>query len=114
MRPDDRPDIFVLSIDTMRRDAMAPYGNDSMPTASKLRCEGVAFERCLSTSPWTGASFGSMFTGLWPREHGCLAHTPCRSEPQKNPKPLRPDVRRFTEMLKAGGYFTVAAQGNPG
>lgn len=74
MRPKDLPDILLISVDTMRRDCMAPYGKDLMPTATRLLEEGVAFDRCVATGRWTGASFGSVFTGLWPRQHGLLSN----------------------------------------
>lgn len=74
MRLREFPDILFISVDTMRRDCMAPYGKDQMPEATRLLEEGVAFDKCVATSSWTAPSFGSVFTGLWPREHGCLGN----------------------------------------
>jgi len=113
MRTTEFPDVLLLTVDTMRRDSMAPYGADLMPAASGLLAEGVAFDRCVAPSPWTGASFGTMLSGLWPREHRCLANSPRREEPPARSS-LRPDVRLLAEMLHDAGYFTVCGQGNTG
>jgi arylsulfatase A-like enzyme len=112
MRAKELPDILLISVDTMRRDCMAPYGADLMPAATSLLYEGVAFDKCFSTAPWTGASFGSMFTGLWPRQHGCLAEIK-PGLPAKI-RPLRPDVQFLPQMLKKAGYYTISSQANNG
>ncbi len=112
MRTKELPDILLISVDTMRRDCMAPYGADLMPATTNLLHEGVAFDKCFSTAPWTGASFGSMFTGLWPRQHGCLAQI--RPGLPAERRPLRPDVRFLPQMLKDAGYYTINSQANDG
>jgi len=105
------PDVLFISVDTMRRDRMAPYGPDLMPAATRLLEEGVAFDRCIAPAPWTGPSFATMFSGLWPREHGFLANKPRRKGVYVR-SPLRPDVRLLAEMLRDAGYHTVCSQGN--
>ncbi|MCK4784919.1 MAG: sulfatase [Desulfobacteraceae bacterium] len=110
MRAKELPDILVISVDTMRRDCMAPYGADLMPAVTSLLHEGVAFDKCFSTAPWTGASFGSMFTGLWPRQHGCLAEI--RPGLPVKRRPLKPDVQFLPKMLKKAGYYTISSQAN--
>lgn len=109
----DLPDILLVSVDTMRRDRMAPYGQDLMPTATSLLEEGVAFDQCIAPAPWTGASFGSLLTGLWPRQHGLLANRSREGAPQSR-SPLRSDVRVLAEMLRDAGYHTLCAQANIG
>ncbi len=113
MIPKDLPDILFISVDAMRRDCMAPYGADLMPAATRLLFEGVAFDRCVSAAPWTGSSFGTIFTGLWPRRHGFLVSLRRRGGPMKI-SPLGPDARLLAEMLKAAGYHTMCSQGNGG
>ena len=113
MRPKDLPDILFISVDAMRRDCMAPYGMDLMPEATRLLSGGVAFDRCVAAAPWTGASFGSMFTGLWPRQHGFQVNLHHRGSPMQI-SPLKPDARLLSEMLKSAGYHTICSQGNAG
>jgi len=111
MASSELPDVLFVSVDTMRRDRMAPYGPDLMPAATRLLEEGVAFDRCMASAPWTGPSFATMFSGLWPREHGFLANKPKRKGVYVR-SPLRPDVRLLAEMLRDAGYYTVCCQGN--
>ena len=113
MKSEQRPDILFVSIDTMRRDAMAPYGWDLLPEATRLLEEGVAFDRCFAAAPWTGASFGSMLTGLWPRQHGCRSNNPRLHEPNSL-SPLREDVPLLQESLRDAGYHTMCSQANVG
>ena len=44
------------------------------PTIDALATDGVLFERCSATSPWTGPSFASIYTGLLPYHHGFLGY----------------------------------------
>ena len=107
------PDILFITVDALRRDRMAPYGRNLMPTVAHLLKEGVAFDRCMATAPWTGASVASMFTGLWPRQHGFLANRP-REGWGQTCSSLRSDVRVLAEILQDAGYHTMCAQGNCG
>ncbi len=113
MRTSDRPDVLLISVDTMRRDCMAPYGHDLMPEATRLLQEGLAFDRCVAAAPWTGPSFGTMLSGLWSRQHGCLANEPRRGAAAKR-SPLSPAARTLAEMLHDAGYHTICIQGNTG
>jgi len=62
--------VVVITIDTLRRDHLAPYGA-SFPTvaASRLAREGVVFEHAVSQVPLTLPSHTSIFTGLYPPHH---------------------------------------------
>lgn len=113
MAPDTRPDVLLVTADTMRRDCMAPYGADLMPGVTRLLAEGVAFDRCVAPSSWTGTSFGSMLSGHWPRRHGCRNNTPRLGAPAIR-APLREDVRLLSEVLRDAGYHTICCQGNYG
>src|SRR5262245_16295182 len=60
-----RANVLVVSIDTLRRDHLAPYGASfETPAASRLAREGVVFEHAVSHVPVTLPSHSSMFTGL--------------------------------------------------
>ncbi|MCI4351653.1 MAG: sulfatase-like hydrolase/transferase, partial [Thermoplasmata archaeon] len=41
-----------------------------MPTVEALAKESVQFPRAVSPAPWTIPSHASLFTGLYPWEHG--------------------------------------------
>src|ERR671912_1799766 len=63
--------VVVISIDTLRRDHLAPYGAAfETAAASRLAREGVVFEDAVSQVPLTLPSHASLFTGLYPAHHG--------------------------------------------
>jgi hypothetical protein len=77
MRPrpgdhDARPNVLIVVLDTVRADRLGCYGSGDArtPTIDRIAAEGVRFTRAFATSPWTFPSHASMWTGLYPSEHG--------------------------------------------
>jgi len=68
----DRPNVIVLTIDTLRADAIGPHGEagGDMPNLSRLAREGVWFSEASSSASWTLPALASMFTGHAPHRHG--------------------------------------------
>jgi arylsulfatase A-like enzyme len=66
--------VIVIGLDTVRGDFLSIAGMDGIqtPHLAALAADGVYFANCRSTSPWTGPSFASIFTGLYPYHHGFL------------------------------------------
>jgi arylsulfatase A-like enzyme len=66
------PPIVLITLDTTRRDALAPYGGDDRltPTLARFAREATVFDRAYTTAPWTLPAHASMFTGLYPGRHG--------------------------------------------
>ena len=71
-RPEKLANVLLLVLDTTRADAVAAYGEGPAytPTLDRLAQEGVLYTRARSTSAWTLPSHGSLFTGLFPSQHG--------------------------------------------
>lgn len=69
---DERPNILLFSIDTLRPDHLGCYGyeRDTSPTIDRLAGEGVRFSQAISSSSWTLPAHASMLTGLDPVHHG--------------------------------------------
>ncbi len=67
-----RPNVLVISIDTLRADHLASYGyaRATSPNIDRLAREGVLCERAWSTSSWTLPAHLSMLTGLSASAHG--------------------------------------------
>lgn len=67
----ERPDIIVLSIDTLRPDHLGSYGytRDTSPYLDGLAAEGTRFADAWAPSPWTLPSHATMLTGLRPLDH---------------------------------------------
>lgn len=82
---DDRQDydhIVLISIDTLRSDAIASHPAKSWPgkyavttrlrpsVLDELAATGAWFSNCVSAAPYTSASHASFLTGSWPLRHG--------------------------------------------
>ena len=66
VRVDARPNVVVVSLDTVRADAI-----EVMPVLQALAARGVAFVHALSTAPWTVPSHAALLTGRNPLELSC-------------------------------------------
>ena len=74
----DLPNVVFVIVDALRADMLEPYGNGTVhtPNLTELAEAGVVFEDAWVQAPFTGASFGSFFTGKYPRRHGLLTMEP--------------------------------------
>jgi arylsulfatase A-like enzyme len=97
-----RPNIVLIVVDTVRADHLPFYGyeRNTAPFLSKLAEKGVVFENAFATSSWTLPSTASIFTSLYPREHGVDVWDTKRNS--INTMSERIDL--LTEVLKAEGY----------
>lgn len=94
-----RPDIVLITLDTLRADALGHEGGPAAtPTLDALAEEGLRFEQAYSTAPTTLPAHTSMLTGLMPAGHGL----------HENGRRLRPDVVVLAEELRGRKYATVA------
>jgi arylsulfatase A-like enzyme len=93
--------VLLVSIDTLRADALACYGNAEARTEAldRLAAEGVRFEAAIAPSPVTLPSHASMLTGLDPWTLGILDNGIYR---------LAPEVDSLAEILAAQGFETAA------
>ncbi len=100
LRPPRRPNIVLVTVDTLRADHCSAYGyaRPTTPHLDRLAQDGVLFEAAYAPMATTGPSHASMFTGLAPRSHGLL----------KNGHPLRQDLTTLAESLSGRGYQTAA------
>lgn len=100
-----RPDILFLVLDTQRADRLSCYGYDqaTSPNIDAIAAEGSRFDQAVSAAQWTVPSHASMFTGLYPSEHGLLQSYSVMSD----------DCTTLAERLREGGYFTAGFCNNP-
>ncbi|MDP9263193.1 MAG: sulfatase-like hydrolase/transferase, partial [Acidobacteriota bacterium] len=94
------PDIFLITIDTLRADHVGCYGDTSIrtPALDRLCHDGVRFSRAFTPSPITNTSHASILTGLNPSRHGVTDFG----------VPLAASHRTLAELLKTRGYRTAA------
>lgn len=73
--PDERPDVVLILIDTLRPDHLPFHGftgRNTAPFLTKLAARSTVFRRAFSTSSWTAPSTASVFTSLYPNQHGVV------------------------------------------
>ncbi len=70
--PLPRPNVLLVTIDTLRADRLGCYGRSAAktPWIDRLAREGVRFERCYASAPLTRPSHATILTGLEPFHHG--------------------------------------------
>ena len=96
-----RPNLVVITMDTTRADALGTYGQ-SLPTSPELdrvATEGVVFESVSSSSPETLPSHSTLFTALYPFDHGVRSNAGYRLDEAN---------LTIAEILSARGYATAA------
>ncbi len=94
------PDVFLVTIDTLRADHVGCYGNKQIetPALDALAADGVRFSRAFTHSPITNTSHTSILTGLLPSVHGVTDFG----------VPLSPQHITWASLLKKKGYQTAA------
>src|SRR5256885_10985771 len=67
-----QPDIFLITIDTLRADHVRCYGDEQIqtPALDGLARDGIRFANAFTPSPITNTSHASILTGLLPGSHG--------------------------------------------
>ncbi len=100
-----RCNVVVISIDTLRADHVGAYGypRPTTPWLDRFASRSVVFERAISQSAWTRPAHASMFTGLYPVEHGIVTVHP--------PRRLSPEIPTLASVLSQAGYRTAAFVG---
>lgn len=62
--------LLLICIDTVRADVFFGMGQAREDAFSIWKDRALVFEQATSTSSWTVPTLGSVFSGLWPPEHG--------------------------------------------
>lgn len=112
----DRPNLVIVSIDTLRADRVGAYGHarPTTPRIDQLAAEGVLFENAFSHAPTTAPSHMTLFTGLYPEAH--RVRNMFNGEKRLSDRWLGPGIPTLAGILRDAGYTTVArtAGGNLG
>jgi choline-sulfatase len=98
--PNAPPDIYLITIDTLRADHVGCYGYKQVetPALDALAADGVRFTEAFTHSPITNTSHTTIMTGLLPSVHGVTDFG----------VPLSPEHLTAAELLKKKGYQTAA------
>ncbi len=71
----DGPDVVLIVLDTLRRDAVGAYTGDGMPRLTAWSEDSRVFDEARSVSSWTLPAHASLFTGQYPITHGAHRRT---------------------------------------
>lgn len=96
-----RPNLLLVTIDTLRADHVGCYGyaSGATPTIDRLAARGVRFDTAVAHAPLTGPSHASILTGLIPPGHGFRNNSGFV---------LSPKVATAAETFRSAGYRTAA------
>ena len=98
-----KPNIILLTIDTLRPDRLGCYGFSPSitPNIDRLAENGIQFSQAITGGSWTQAAFPVMMTSTYASMYGgCLG-------------PLAADRPSPIESLKEGGYSTAGFSTSP-
>jgi len=96
-----KPNVVLITIDTLRADYLGCYGNRRVetPNLDALAAAGTLFERAYCQAPMTPPSHAAILTGTYPSTNGVLDFTS---------NGLRPGFPTLASLLKKAGYQTAA------
>lgn len=94
------PNVFLITIDTLRADHIHCYGYDKVatPALDSIARDGVRFTQAFTPSPLTNTSHTSILTGLLPSSHGVTDFG----------VPLATSYPTAAELFRHRGYQTAA------
>jgi len=104
-----KPNILLLSVDTLRADRLSLYGNEhpTSPFIAELAGEGLRFEHAYATSSWTVPSVVSMLTGVY--RHG-MGQRLAGSD--RSWSVIPESLPTLAQVLQAAGYRTFGLTAN--
>lgn len=105
LRGDGDPDIILVTIDTLRADAVTA---ETTPFLVELAKQGVSFENAHAHNVMTLPSHANILTGLLPYQHGVRDNAGFTFG--KNDEPIAPSKKQATiaARLRERGYATGA------
>jgi arylsulfatase A-like enzyme len=107
-----KPNVILIVCDALRKDIMDLYGGPArMPNMRKLAREAMVYENCIAPATWTFPSHASLFTGMYPSQHGVHETRELKAGAcAKLNKTL--GAPRLAEQLEQEGYNTICISNN--
>jgi arylsulfatase A-like enzyme len=111
--------VVVIVIDTLRSDHLPFYGykKNTAPFLWELSKKSVVFENAFSASSWTSPGTASIFTSLYPYQHGVLMgllaiQMAKKIHPDVKVNRIPEEIKTMPEVLKEAGYRTYGISDN--
>ncbi len=98
------PNIILMVLDTVgaKHLSLYNYHRPTTPNLERIARQGNVYTRCFAPAAWTVPSHASLFTGLYPSQHGVFESNYL----------LRDNLPHLVPILKATGYRTVGISTN--
>lgn len=108
-RPPGRIPVVLIVNDTMRRDRVGAYGGPARTPAFDAFARESLLLEAYSQAPWTLPSVATLFTSLYPSQHGMTTQPGVAREALTLPAALP----TMAEVFRAAGFRTAAFVSNP-
>ena len=97
------PNLLLIVLDTLRADHLSCYGypRKTSPRIDAFAKRASLYRKAMATASWTLPTHASLFTGLFPFEHG--AHT-YKGPPGARFRPLHESHITLAEILQKEGF----------
>jgi arylsulfatase A-like enzyme len=104
--PTRPPSVLLVSVDTLRADALGVYGS-GVPTSPALDAwarDALVYDQAFSPAPWTLPAVTSILTGVYPTTHQAVV---------EGATAIPREVALLSETLRNAGRTTYAFVANP-
>ncbi len=103
------PNFMIIISDCTRPDELSCHGynKETTPNIDKIASEGARFTNAYSQGVWTLPTHASLFTGLYPSEHGLL------SASENLNIHLDKEITTLAQQLSEEDYVTAGISNNP-
>lgn len=103
-KPDDRPNVIVISVDDLGWQSLGCYGNtfNETPNLDRLARRGMRFTQAYAAAPVCSPSRAALITGRYPSRVGVTDYL--RNNEAASEKFLRPDAGTAARLLSRRGY----------
>lgn len=104
------PNVLVLLVDALRADRLGCYGYPlgTSPRIDELAAESLLFSHVFAQSPWTQPSIPTLFTSLYPVQHGVYEGEAHTKSGALESDVLAASYTTLAEMFRDSGYETAA------
>ncbi|HVS17220.1 MAG TPA: sulfatase [Planctomycetota bacterium] len=99
--------VVLIVVDTLRADHLGGWGAEraTSPRIDALARESLVVDTMVAQAPWTKPSMASLFTSLYPGQHGTVEET--------TENHLAVSLVTLAECFQQAGYVTVGFSENP-
>ena len=107
--------VILITIDCLRKDHMSLYGynKSTTPFLEEISKNSYIFNNFFAASPWTGPAIVSIYTGLYPKKHGCgFFDEPSNFDIQKFKFNIKKEHYTLVDVFNSLGYLTYFDSGS--